>query len=124
MYAVVSSSISFWIPCTIMVFTYYQIFKEANRQEKQVSIKTFSDVSPVLAYKKNDNGCFDSFKTFQLAARHGAAMLIHHRSSGGNTNGEALSASSKTLTLHEPDTDHTPTKDKNLMKIRREHKVN
>lgn len=50
-------------------------------------------------------------------------MLIHHRSSGGNTNGEALSSSSKTLALHEPDTDHTPTKDKNLMKIRREHKV-
>lgn len=56
-------------------------------------------------------------------ARHGTAMLIHHRSSSGNTNGEALSSSSKTLALHEPDTDHTPTKDKNLMKIRREHKV-
>lgn len=36
-YAVVSSSISFWIPCTIMLFTYFQIFREANRQEKQVS---------------------------------------------------------------------------------------
>lgn len=35
-YAVVSSSISFWIPCTIMLFTYFQIFREANRQEKQV----------------------------------------------------------------------------------------
>uniref|UniRef100_A0A336MKR2 CSON002902 protein n=1 Tax=Culicoides sonorensis TaxID=179676 RepID=A0A336MKR2_CULSO len=92
-YAVVSSSISFFIPCTIMLFTYFQIFREANRQEKQ------------------------------LAARHGTAMLIHHRSSGGNTNGEALSSSSKTLTLQEPDTDHTPTKDKNLMKIRREHKA-
>lgn len=33
-YAIVSSSISFWIPCCIMVFTYYRIYKEATRQEK------------------------------------------------------------------------------------------
>lgn len=33
-YAIVSSSISFWIPCCIMVFTYYRIYKEASRQEK------------------------------------------------------------------------------------------
>ena len=33
-YAVVSSSISFWIPCCIMVFTYYRIYREATRQEK------------------------------------------------------------------------------------------
>lgn len=65
-YAVVSSSISFWIPCTIMLFTYYAIFREANRQEKQ------------------------------LALRQGNAMLMHrHSSSGpgdgrGGTNGEII----------------------------------
>lgn len=37
LYAIISSSISFWIPCTIMVFTYLQIFREANRQEKQMA---------------------------------------------------------------------------------------
>lgn len=56
-YAVISSSISFWIPCTIMIFTYYAIFREANRQEKQ------------------------------LAARQGNAMLMHRHSSAGATNG-------------------------------------
>lgn len=58
-YAVVSSSISFWIPCTIMIFTYYAIFREANRQEKQ------------------------------LALRQGTAMLMQRHSSGagGATNG-------------------------------------
>lgn len=58
-YAVVSSSISFWIPCTIMIFTYYAIFREANRQEKQ------------------------------LALRQGTAMLMQRHSSGagGTTNG-------------------------------------
>lgn len=60
-YAVVSSSISFWIPCTIMIFTYLAIFREANRQEKQ------------------------------LAMRQGNAMLMHrHSSSGGGNNGEMV----------------------------------
>lgn len=35
-YAVVSSSISFWIPCTIMVFVYVKIYMEARRQETQI----------------------------------------------------------------------------------------
>lgn len=49
-YAIISSSISFWIPCTIMIFTYLAIFREANRQEKQ------------------------------LMMRHGNAMLMHRPS--------------------------------------------
>lgn len=52
-YVVISSSISFWIPCTIMIFTYYAIFREANRQEEQ------------------------------LAMRHGNALLMHRNSSSG-----------------------------------------
>ncbi|XP_055621426.1 octopamine receptor beta-2R [Toxorhynchites rutilus septentrionalis] len=105
-YAVISSSISFFIPCTIMVFTYFQIFREANRQEKQ------------------------------LALRQGTAMLMHQHntgggggvgssSAGGGTNGEALSGSgsSKTLTMHEVDAEQTPTKDRHLIKMKREHKA-
>lgn len=33
-YAIVSSSVSFWIPSCIMAFVYYRIYKEATRQEK------------------------------------------------------------------------------------------
>ncbi|CAH1785226.1 unnamed protein product [Owenia fusiformis] len=35
-YAVISSSVSFWIPATIMVFTYIRIFREARVQEKRI----------------------------------------------------------------------------------------
>ncbi len=35
-YAVISSSISFWIPTVVMVFTYVKIFREARRQEKVI----------------------------------------------------------------------------------------
>lgn len=38
-YALLSSSISFWIPCTIMIFTYLAIFREANRQEKAMHLR-------------------------------------------------------------------------------------
>lgn len=101
-YVIVSSSISFWIPCTIMCITYLAIFKEANRQEKQ------------------------------LHSRIGNAMLMnHHRNSReyNNSNGDVLSSSggsSKTLTLHEVhhgDLHSTPTKDRNIIKMKREHKA-
>ena len=38
-FCIISSSISFWIPCTIMIFTYLAIFREANRQEKQMAAR-------------------------------------------------------------------------------------
>ncbi|KAL1394365.1 hypothetical protein pipiens_020207, partial [Culex pipiens pipiens] len=86
-----------------MVFTYFQIFREANRQEKA------------------------------LAVRQGNAMLMHQHNTGGGggggggggTNGEALSGSgsSKTLTMHEVDAEQTPTKDRHLIKMKREHKA-
>ncbi|XP_013775819.1 octopamine receptor beta-2R-like [Limulus polyphemus] len=33
-YAIISSCVSFWIPCFIMVFTYWKIYLEASRQEQ------------------------------------------------------------------------------------------
>lgn len=35
-YAVVSSSVSFWVPGVIMLFTYYRIYQEADRQERML----------------------------------------------------------------------------------------
>lgn len=81
-YAVISSSVSFWIPCTIMVFTYLAIFKEANRQEKA------------------------------LHARAGNAMLMHRHSREADAD--------KNGALH---LSNTPTKDKNILKMKREHKA-
>ncbi|BFY98038.1 hypothetical protein BsWGS_01078 [Bradybaena similaris] len=39
-YAGVSSSVSFWIPCTIMLFVYARIFMEARKQEKMIQTST------------------------------------------------------------------------------------
>lgn len=33
-YAIVSSSVSFWIPGIVMIYMYYKIYQEADRQER------------------------------------------------------------------------------------------
>lgn len=48
-YAILSSSVSFWIPCVIMLFTYYRIYVEATRQEKLL-YKTYA--GPVMLQNK------------------------------------------------------------------------
>lgn len=53
-YALFSSSVSFWIPCTIMIFTYLAIFKEANRQEKQIHSRLGNPA--LLAHGRDCNG--------------------------------------------------------------------
>lgn len=53
-YAVVSSSVSFWIPCTIMIFVYFRIFITARRQEKHIRTTIF------YSYKYIENGNSDS----------------------------------------------------------------
>ncbi|KAK7865922.1 hypothetical protein R5R35_001630 [Gryllus longicercus] len=111
-YAVVSSSISFWIPCTIMVFTYYAIFKEANRQEKQLH----SRIGNAMLMNNHRN-------SRDYASSNGDAGL-------GAGLGAAAGGSSKALTLHEvqapggdPTAHSTPTKDRNIIKMKREHKA-
>ncbi|XP_031787134.1 octopamine receptor beta-2R isoform X3 [Nasonia vitripennis] len=100
-YAIMSSCISFWIPCAIMIMMYLAIFREANTQEKQIHSRTAN------------------------------AMLLSHRPSRdlNNVNGELNSGggSSKTLTLNEVSGAvehlHTPTKDQKVIKMKREHKA-
>ncbi|KAK7586067.1 hypothetical protein V9T40_003943 [Parthenolecanium corni] len=97
LYAIISSSISFWIPCTIMIFTYLAIFKEANHQEKAIH------------------------------ARFGNQALINHSRDEHNSNGDIKPnngrSSSKTFNEVGPSIHCTPTKDRNIIKMKREHKA-
>jgi len=40
-YGIVSSTVSFWTPTTVMVFTYVKIYREARKQEKQIAAATY-----------------------------------------------------------------------------------
>lgn len=84
LYAIISSSISFWIPCTIMVFTYLQIFREANKQEKQ------------------------------MANRLSSAMLMHRHSSCTTNEEIQNARDVHQINISEIDSDHTPCKDKHM----------
>ncbi|KAK9501382.1 hypothetical protein O3M35_012117 [Rhynocoris fuscipes] len=77
-----------------MVFTYLAIFREAIRQEKQ------------------------------LHARMGNQMLLNN--SNRDCNGDTLGSSggsSKALALNEVGLHSTPTRDRNIIKMKREHKA-
>ena len=54
-YAVISSVTSFWVPAVIMVFTYVKIFREARRQEKQIT-KITKLRNPSLEHLNNNSG--------------------------------------------------------------------
>lgn len=48
-YAFISSSISFWIPCTVMVVLYQRILSTALRQEKQIMALMKPPIPAILA---------------------------------------------------------------------------
>ena len=92
----ISSSISFWIPCAVMIFTYAAIFREANRQEKQIH------------------------------ARLGNATLINYARDDHNSNGNIKSNNGRTSNMYNevgPSLHCTPTKERNIIKMKREHKA-
>ncbi|MCL4157975.1 UNVERIFIED_CONTAM: hypothetical protein GTU68_066660 [Idotea baltica] len=41
-YAILSSSVSFWIPCTVMIVMYFRIFQEARKQEHAIITRASS----------------------------------------------------------------------------------
>ncbi|KAK2712119.1 octopamine receptor beta-2R-like [Artemia franciscana] len=95
-YAIISSSVSFWIPSSIMVFTYYRIFEMATRQERILLKDADSAVMLQRRYscsKPNTNINQDAFTEY----------------SGAD--------------LNTYDFQITPIKDKRIMKLKREHKA-
>lgn len=96
-YAIISSSVSFWIPCFVMLFTYYKIYLEAARQEK---FMYKSQMGPAMMHHNNARNSTD----------HSMAPNVHappHRNSHGDDPESGQS---------------TPTK-RNINKMKREHKA-
>ncbi|XP_046383714.1 octopamine receptor beta-2R-like [Ischnura elegans] len=113
-YALLSSSISFWIPCTIMVFTYLAIFLEANRQEKQLHSRFGNAMLLSNALHEDDedhgSGTEDSGSRSRPGGRANGSNNGHRAGDPRiiEPNGELVllqvgvsGGSSKALTLHE-----------------------
>ncbi|KAL1490874.1 hypothetical protein ABEB36_011557 [Hypothenemus hampei] len=95
-YAVISSGISFWIPGSIMIYMYSQIFKEANRQEKE------------------------------MFNRHGAAILLQANNTNGdmlsNSGGSSKTLTLHEIN-NQDHLHHTPTRERSISRMKREHKA-
>ncbi|KAJ8966496.1 hypothetical protein NQ314_003492 [Rhamnusium bicolor] len=90
-YTVISSSISFWIPCIIMIFMYLAIFRKVNIQEKYM---------------------YERYEALFLHQNNIADDILSNSEGSSNT-------------FHEinQDINHTPTREKNISKLKREHKA-
>jgi len=76
-YAIISSTISFWVPAIIMVFAYVKIFREARKQEKTIRALTRQQfaVSSGVTVSKGATSSPSSMMTSGVEARR------HHTTS-------------------------------------------
>ncbi|KAF2353141.1 G protein-coupled receptor rhodopsin-like, partial [Trinorchestia longiramus] len=70
-YAVMSSSFSFWLPCTVMAVMYFRIFQEARKQERAMLTRASSSASSAAARL---NGTPADPKHMLLAALQGVPL--------------------------------------------------
>lgn len=71
-YAVMSSSFSFWLPCTVMAVMYFRIFQEARKQERAMLTRASSSASSAAA-RLNGTPASDP-KHMLLAALQGVPL--------------------------------------------------
>ncbi|KAK2712591.1 octopamine receptor beta-2R-like [Artemia franciscana] len=102
-YAIISSSMSFWIPCSIMLFTYYRIYRMANHQEKLLS----KDADTAQVLKRQYVNDVDNLSP----ASYPKPPLVNSKKN------------SKTSEVDGSDLQLMPLKDKRLSKLKREHKA-
>ncbi|XP_045603935.1 octopamine receptor beta-2R [Procambarus clarkii] len=117
-YAVVSSSISFWMPCSVMIYMYYRIYLEAARQERMLHRHTrlsSASQAPHAALVVSNNSSHTTVTT-AFVGSNGV----------GSDAGLGSGGSGRRLMNHRPSSDTqeaTPTKERNLIKLKREHKA-
>ncbi|XP_022243116.1 octopamine receptor beta-2R-like [Limulus polyphemus] len=100
-YAIISSSVSFWIPCFIMLFTYWKIYLEANRQERMIYR---SQLGPEMLPPPVNTRASTDQTSLSLQANHNHHL---HRNSQ----------------CDDPESGHsTPTR-RNISRMKREHKA-
>ncbi|KAJ9593216.1 hypothetical protein L9F63_015215, partial [Diploptera punctata] len=77
LYAVISSSVSFWVPGVIMIFMYYRIYVEADRQERMLyrTGGAVSDLATPLAAQIHNLCCICRFTCISPAEERFALLL-------------------------------------------------
>lgn len=130
-YALVSSSISFWTPCSVMVFMYLRIYQAALRQERMLYRHSRFSTTSQASQVPLSSAAPAAVPTASGSIGSNGSGAASHSSSGtshtNKTSGNSLTAGHKRLLNHRPSAidaqDATPTKERNLIKLKREHKA-
>lgn len=119
-YALISSSISFWLPGSVMVYTYYRIYLEAARQERMLHRHTRLASTSHAAVVTSTSSTTTTTTSTTLPAAPANGL-------GGSQAMLGEGGSGRRLMAHRPSNDAgqeaTPTKERNLIKLKREHKA-
>ena len=127
-YALISSSVSFWLPCCVMLWTYWRIYVEATKQEKMLYK---SQIMPALQshHKKQpnksranstDQSCRDHVSLSTPGGGLGSSAANTPAISGS---GPPFPARNSSHGADDPESGQsTPTK-RSINKMKREHKA-
>lgn len=123
-YAIISSSVSFWIPCLVMIFVYWKIFREANKQEKMLAK---AQIKPAQIKKSRANSTHDGNRDqIKIGGDQpgGGGGNNGANTPGGGGGGRTGHRNSHTPgDANDPESgSSTPTK-RSMNKMRREHKA-
>ncbi|KAA0203498.1 hypothetical protein HAZT_HAZT010460 [Hyalella azteca] len=129
-YALVSSSISFWVPCSVMLYMYYRIYQEASRQEKMLLRRARPSCASQIPFASSDplptattpqgpksrQGSSGSMAVSKVLAANAKLLEPPPHMEGGG----------RRLLVHRTSTDAqdcSPARERNLIKLKREHKA-
>lgn len=119
-YALVSSSISFWLPCSVMLYMYYRIYQEASRQEKMLHRHARPSCASQIPFASTD-----------VIPSGGSPKSSKDKKGSKSSSGNKLLEppgveTGRRLLVHRTSTDAqdcSPARERNLIKLKREHKA-
>lgn len=128
-YALVSSFISFWLPCSVMLYMYYRIYQEASRQEKMLYRHARPSCASQIPFASTDVIPSSSGSPHGGKGRTGSGESTNG-SRTGSGNSKLLEPppmeTGRRLLVHRSSTDAhdcSPARERNLIKLKREHKA-
>lgn len=130
-YALISSSVSFWLPCCVMLWTYWRIYIEATKQEKMLYK---SQVMPApQSHHRNkqrqsranstDQSCRDHISFGGGLGTGGPGSSVANTPAGVSGTGPPFPPRNSSHGAEDPESGQsTPTK-RSINKMKREHKA-
>ncbi|KAF2368411.1 G protein-coupled receptor rhodopsin-like [Trinorchestia longiramus] len=128
-YALVSSFISFWLPCSVMLYMYYRIYQEASRQEKMLHRHARPSCASQIPFASSDAIHSATTPTGSKSRQGSSASTSVSKVVSANAKllePPSVESGGRRLLVHRSSTDAqdcSPARERNLIKLKREHKA-